>query len=148
MKTDSLKFISLLILILASCNFPNRGPTFTSTETPIAHTGIPSLEATAPIPGDLGFGKISGKVKDSATGAPIAGAAVTCKHFSYTSKESDRCNRNTTTDQNGSFLFEKVFFHDTDTITLIVEASGYKPVSLKYASFTQPLLQADIQLSE
>jgi hypothetical protein len=113
------------------------------------NTSTPSpVEATAPIPGDLGFGKISGKVADSVSGAPIAGATVICKHFSYTSKESDRCNRNTTTDQDGSFLFENVFFHDTDTITLIVEAAGYQSVSMKYASFTQPLLEADIQLSQ
>jgi hypothetical protein len=113
------------------------------------NTSTPSpVEATAPIPGDLGFGKISGKVTDSVSGALIAGATVTCKHFSYTSKESDRCNRSTTTDQDGNFLFENIFFHDTDTITLIVEATGYKPTTLKYASFTQPVLEADIQLSQ
>jgi hypothetical protein len=141
MKRNPLRFILPLILILVSCNFPNPTLTAPSTETP-------PVEPTASIPGDLGFGKLSGKVTDSVTGAPIAGATVTCKHFSYTSKESDRCNGNTTTDQEGNFLFENVFFHDTDTITLIVEAAGYKPASLKYASFTQPLLKADIQLSQ
>jgi carboxypeptidase family protein len=148
MKRNPLRLI-LFVLILVSCNLSNPTLTASSTETPSVNIITPSpVEATAPIPGDLGFGKISGKVTDSVSGAPIAGATVACKHFSYTSKESDRCNRNTTTDQNGSFLFEKVFFHDTDTITLIVEASRYKPVSLKYASFTQPVLEADIQLSE
>jgi hypothetical protein len=141
MKTALVRFILPLILLLGSCNLPNPTPIASSTETP-------AVEPTAPIPGDLGFGKISGNVTDSVTGAPIAGATVTCKHFSYTSKESDRCNRNTTTDQDGNFLFENVFFHDTDTITLIVEATGYKPATLKYASFTQPLLEADIQLSQ
>jgi hypothetical protein len=131
----STKFISLVIgsIILFACQ-PNR-------------VGVtPSAEVTALIPGDLGFGNISGRVIDSATGTPISGANVTCEHFSYTSKESDRCNGSTTTDQNGNFVFENVFFHDTDTITLTIEASGYQSTSLKYASFTQPLLEADIQL--
>jgi hypothetical protein len=141
MKRNPLPFILTLILLLVSCNFPNPTLTASSTETP-------SAEPTALVPGDLGFGKISGKVTDSVTGAPIAGATVTCKHFSYTSKESDRCNRETTTDPNGRFLFENVFFHDTDTITLMIEATAYKPTTLKYASFTQPLLKADIQLSQ
>jgi Carboxypeptidase regulatory-like domain len=149
MKRNSLPFMLPLILILVSCNVP--GPTliaaFTATPSQNISTS-PGVEATAPIPGDLGFGKISGKVIDLVSDAPIAGAKVTCKHFSYTSKESDRCNRSTTTDQQGSFLFENVFFHDTDTITLIVEATGYNPTTLKYASFTQPVLEADIQLSQ
>ena len=149
MKIYLVRFILPLVLILVSCNLPNPRPSSSFTETPFVNTSTPTpVEATAPIPGDLGFGKISGKVADSVSGAPIAGATVTCKHFSYTSKESDRCNRSTTTEQDGSFLFENVFFHDTDTITLIVEATGYKPATLKYASFTQPLLEADIQLSQ
>jgi Carboxypeptidase regulatory-like domain len=149
MNRNSLRFILLLVLFLGSCNLPNPRPIVSSTVTPSVNIRTsPAVESSAPIPGDLGFGKISGKVTDSVTAALIAGATVTCKHFSYTSKESDRCNRNTTTDADGSFLFENVFFHDTDTITLIVEAAGYKPVSLKYASFTQPLLKADIQLSQ
>jgi carboxypeptidase family protein len=149
MKRKPLQFILPIVLILVSCNLPNPTLTASATATPSANVSTSSpVEPTAPIPGDLGFGKISGKVTDSVTGAPIAGATVTCKHFSYTSQESDRCNRSTTTDQDGSFLFENVFFHDTDTITLIIEASGYQPVSLKYASFTQPLLEADIQLSQ
>ena len=149
MKRKPLQIILPIVLILVSCNLPNPRLNDSTTETPLATTSTsPSAEPTAPIPGDLGFGKISGKVTDSVSGAPVAGATVTCKHFSYTSKESDRCNRITTTDQEGNFLFENVFFHDTDTIALIVEAAGYKPASMKYASFTQPRLEADIQLSQ
>ena len=149
MKRTPLQFILPVILILVSCNAPGPALIAAFTATPSEKISTsPGVESTALIPGDLGFGKISGKVTDSETGARIAGAKVTCKHFSYTSKESDRCNRNTTTDQEGSFLFENVFFHDTDTITLIVEATGYKPTTLKYASFTQPVLEADIQLSQ
>jgi hypothetical protein len=141
MNRNPLRFILLLVLLLGSCNFPNSTLIAVSTSTP-------SVEPTAPIPGDLGFGKISGKVTDSVMDTPIAGATVTCKHFSYTSKESDRCNRSRTTDQKGSFLFENVFFHDTDTITLIIRAEGYNSTSIKYASFTRPVLEADIQLSQ
>src|ERR1044071_1275911 len=88
-------------------------------------TDTPSAEATIPIPGDLGFGKITGKVTDAATGQPIPDASVNCEHFSYTSRENDRCHQTTMTDAAGNFLFEHVFFHDTDTITLTVEAKGY-----------------------
>jgi carboxypeptidase family protein len=149
MTRNSLRFILPVALILVSCNLPKPGSASTSTETPIAITSTSSpVESTTPIAGDLGFGKISGKVTEAVTDVSIAGATVTCKHFSYTSKESDRCNRNTTTGSDGTFLFENVFFHDTDTITLIVEATGYQPASMKYASFTQPVLEADIQLSQ
>jgi carboxypeptidase family protein len=146
MIRNLLQLIPLLILILVSCNFP--GPSSASAQTPTPNTNIPSTESTVPIPGDLGFGKIFGKVTDSVTGAPIAGANVKCEHFSYTSREEDRCNRSTTTDENGNFLFEDVFFHDTDTITLTVDAPGYQSTSGKYAPFTLPVLEANIQLSE
>jgi hypothetical protein len=111
-------------------------------------TATPFVENTSPIPGDLGVGKITGQVTDAATGSPIPGANVKCEHFSYTSREKDRCHQTTTADAEGKFLFEHVFFHDTDTITLTVEAKGYQSTSQKYNAFTQPLLEADIQLSE
>ena len=135
MKT---KIIGMMMALLLSACVP-LSPSPTET---------PSAEATIPIPGDLGFGKISGKVTDAATGLPISNATVKCEHFSYTSREKDRCHGGTMTDQDGTFFFENVFFHDTDTITLIVEAAGYKSTSGKYASFTLPLLEADIQLSK
>ncbi|HEU0291307.1 MAG TPA: carboxypeptidase-like regulatory domain-containing protein [Anaerolineales bacterium] len=97
--------------------------------------------------GDLGFGEVSGKVIDAATGAPILGATVTCEHYSYTSNAAERCNRSTTTDQSGNFRFEHVFLHDTDTITLTVEAAGYNSTSSKYSSFTRPVLEVELQLS-
>src|SRR5574341_829211 len=112
MKTNSLRLISLVLLFLISCNLLNR---------PSAPTPTPTLG----LAGGLGFGDVSGKVTDAATGVPVAGATVTCEHFSYTSKEADHCNRSTTTDQDGTFRFEQIFFHDTDTITLTVEAAGY-----------------------
>src|SRR5574342_809104 len=110
MQRNHLQFILTLILVLVSCNFANPRPVSVSTDTPLAHTNAsPSIEATIPIAGDLGPGKIFGKVTDSATDAPIAGANVTCQHSSYTSSESERCNRNTTTDRDGNFLFENIF---------------------------------------
>ncbi|MFT3893374.1 MAG: carboxypeptidase-like regulatory domain-containing protein [Anaerolineales bacterium] len=81
---------------------------------------------------------------DIATGQPIANATVTCQHYSYTAPEADRCNRTTATDANGVFLFEKVFFHDTDTITLIVEAPGYEKMEVKSGGFTWNEWKVDI----
>jgi hypothetical protein len=134
MKRIYLCFAPLLIFILLSCNIANVPPASSSTATP-------------PPAGDLGFGNVSGKVTDASTGAPIAGATITCEQFSYTSNESDRCNRGTASDSDGNFVFEHIFFHDTDTIALTVEADGYNPATSKYNSFTQPVLKADIQLS-
>ena len=128
------------LCVFVSCSVVTSPLAHPSTDTPIA-------KATAPIPGDLGFGKITGTVTDSATGTPVANATVKCDHFSYTSREEDRCHQTTMTDQNGNFLFEQVFFHDTDTITLTVEAEGYQSFSQKYAQFTQPVLEANIELS-
>jgi hypothetical protein len=142
MKT---KIISIVLALLLYACVPASTP---STETPSTNPNTPpTVEATVPIAGDLGFGKISGKVTDSATGALIA-ESVTCKHSSYTSKEADHCYGSANADQDGAFLFENIFFHDTDTIILIVDAAGYKPTSMKYISFTQPLLEADIKLSK
>ncbi len=148
MKRDPLRFIPLLILFLVSCNLANIRTAFAPTETPSANASTsPAREATVPIPGDLGFGKISGRVTDSANGTPIAGATVTCEHSSYTSNEVDRCNRSVATDQDGNYLFENVFFHDTDTIILTINAEGYNSTTLRQASFTQAVFEANIQLT-
>jgi hypothetical protein len=142
MKKDMLRFFPVLILILVACNFANAGATPVPTPTP----GITPSATNIPLPGDLGFGDVTGKVTDAETGLPIADATVTCEHYSYTSKESDRCNRTTTTDQDGVFLFEKVFFHDTDNITLTVKASGYQTQEVKQAFFTLNHWEANISM--
>lgn len=142
MKRNTLCFVPILILVLVACNFINAGNTPVPTSTP---TITPTATLIA-IPGDLGFGDITGKVTDAVTGLPIPNATVTCEHFSYTSKESDRCNRSTTTDENGVFLFDKVFFHDTDTIMLTGEAAGYQKVEMKQAFFTWNEWKVDFSL--
>lgn len=147
MKRTYVRFLPVLILILVACNLSNAGATPTPTETSLP-TVAPSPETTlAPLPGDLGFGNVTGKVTDAVTGLPIADATVICVHYSYTSKESDRCNRTTTTDPEGVFLFEKVFFHDTDNITLTVSAPGYQPTEIKQAFFTLPEWKVDVSLN-
>jgi carboxypeptidase family protein len=149
MKGTFVRFFPVLILILVACNFVNAGTA--TAPTPIATSTliiVPSPEMTlAPIPGDLGFGNVTGKVTDAVTGLPIPNATVTCEHYSYTSKESDRCNRTTTTDQDGVFLFEKVFLHDTDNIKLTVDAPGYQPTEVKQAGFTMPGWKVDVSLN-
>lgn len=110
-----------------------------STETATAVTAVP-------LPGDLGFGNVSGKVTDVATGLPVINATVTCEHSSYTVPDAERCNRNTTTNKDGIFLFEKVFFHDTDTIKLTIKAPGYDTAELKQSFFTWNEWKADIAL--
>lgn len=147
MKRNYLRFFPVLILILVAYNFADAvsTPVPVATSTP---TTVPSPEVTlAPLPGDLGFGDVTGKVTDAVTGVPIAGATVICEHFSYTSNIADRCNRTTTTDQDGVFLFEKVFFHDTDTIKLTVEAPGYQTEKITQAFFTWNIWETNISLN-
>ena len=148
MKKEMLRFLPVLVLILVACNLVNAGsataPVPAATSTP---TNIPSPAVTLPpIPGDLGFGNVTGTVTDAASGLPIPNATVTCQHSSYTSKESDRCNRTTTTDQEGIFLFEKIFFHDTDSIQLSVEAPGYEKADVRQGFFTWNEWKVDIAL--
>jgi len=104
-----------------------------------------SSVSVPPSAGDLGWGKIHGKITDAVTGAPIAGATVMCSHNSYTSPA--RCSGSTTTNADGMFIFDNVFFHDTDTIKLIVQAAGYQPKEISRASFTLPDMEADIYLN-
>lgn len=149
MKGTFARIFPILILILVACNLSNVGAATVSapsaTSTP---TIAPSPEVTLPpLAGDLGFGNISGRITDANTDLPLANATVTCRHYSYTSKESDRCNRTTTTDQDGVFIFENVFFHDTDNITITVDAPGYQPKEVKQAFFTFPEWKVDMYLS-
>ena len=140
MKRISLPCLSIFVLTLMACNFSNLQPS-TATQPPL------SASTTLPVPGDLGIGTVSGKVTDISTGMPIAGATVTCEHFSYVPREIGSCNRSTTTDPEGNFLFKDVFFHDTDTITLTIQASRYDTTTSKFSPFTRASLEADVQLT-
>ena len=146
MRKICVRFLPIFILFVIACNFAYAGatpaPVVTSTRT-----DVPSPEATLPpLAGDLGFGNVTGIVTDGITGLPIADATVTCEHYSYTSNEADRCNRTTTTDEKGVFLFEKVFFHDTDTIKLTVKASDYETTKVQQSFFTWNEWKVNISL--
>lgn len=97
-----------------------------------------------PSAGDLGWGSVHGTIRDGVTNLPIGGATVKCEHFSYTSPYL--CNGITTTNSDGIYVFTGVFFHDTDRITLIVEAPGYTSLHFEQAFFTRAEFPADLGL--
>lgn len=101
-----------------------------------------SMQLTA---GDLGWGAIHGKVTDAATGAPIANATVTCEQHSYT--PSTPCSGSSTTSADGSYIFNTVYFHDTDTIKLTVQATGYQTKEVTQSFFTFNDWEANITLN-
>jgi len=104
----------------------------------------PPWATIIPSAGDLGWGSVYGNISDAATGLPVEGATVKCEHFSYTSPYL--CRGVTTTNSDGNYVFTEVFFHDTDTITLLVEAPGYAPLRFEQAFFTRPEFHADLGL--
>jgi carboxypeptidase family protein len=97
------------------------------------------------IAGDLGWGTIHGKIVNAVTGSPIVGAVVTCAHASYTSPAP--CSGTATTNAQGLYVFGNVFFHDTDTVRLTVQAGGYQPKEMSQASFTFNDMEANISLT-
>lgn len=84
--------------------------------------------------GDLGWGEVHGIVTDAVTGEAIAGAMVTCEHNSYTSPAP--CSGSAVTSAVGIYIFERIFFHDTDTIKLTITAPGYQPQEFTQTAFT------------
>ena len=114
---------------------------------------IPSLkanqdttEATPFSVGDLGWGEVHGVVSDAVSGKAVAGALVTCVHSSYTSTFSAKCSGSVETGIPGVYIFQNVFFHDTDTIKLTVSAPGYKPQEFTQNSFTINDMKVDFVL--
>ena len=137
------RFIILLIfcVLVAGCNLGVEAVTPVTIEL----TTIVTPTAT-PLPaGDLGFGEIHGKVTDAVTGAPIAGAVITCEHHSFTSPAT--CSGTATTDADRMYIFENVYFHDTDTIKLTVQAPGYQTHESTSAFFRMADLEANVALS-
>jgi len=47
----------------------------------------------------------------------------------------------------GVFIFQRVFFHDTDTIKLTVTAPGYQPQEFAQTGFTVNDLTANFSLA-
>jgi hypothetical protein len=105
------------------------------------------LASTPSAAGELGWGTIHGKINDSATGQPIAGATVTCEHHSYTSVPPALCSGSVITNADGTFIFERVYFHDTDTIKLIAQAAGYQSLRFESAAFTTNDMEANMSLN-
>ena len=104
----------------------------------------PAGVTISPMPGDLGWGAVYGKITDGVTARPIGGAMVECEHFSYTSPSP--CKGITTTNAEGLYSFVPVFFHDTDRIVLLIEAPGYSPLRFEQSFFTRPEFHADLGL--
>jgi hypothetical protein len=98
------------------------------------------------IPGDLGVGMIHGTVTDAVTGAPIPDATVICEQHSYTS--SPLCSGTLGTPTSGIYAFNNVYFHDTDTITIRVQAPGYETKEVSQNFFTTNDWQANIALNK
>jgi len=115
---------------------------FTLTAIPIRSS--PTWATIIPAVGDLGWGSVHGRIIDRVSNLPIEGATVKCEHFSYTSPYL--CNGITTTNADGIYAFTGVFFHDTDRITLFVEAPGFDPLRFEQAFFTRPEFHADLGL--
>lgn len=118
-----------------------------SIEVVAMSTANSSISKTAtPLPaGDLGFGEIHGKITDSLTGTPIEGAVITCEHHSFTSPAT--CSGTATTDANGMYKFENVYFHDTDTIKVTVQATGYQTQEFTNGFFKMADLEMDVMLN-
>jgi hypothetical protein len=100
--------------------------------------------ADQPPAGNLGMGTVHGKVTDTA-GSPIANATVICGHQSYASPAY--CAGVLTTSADGTFAFMNVFFHDTDTIYITVEAPGFESKTVSQAFFTTNDWEANVVLN-
>lgn len=137
----------LLLSILLACQLirlpimPTPTRTFTSAATPTLETPTPTATFLV---GDLGWGQIYGKVTDATTGQPLAGATVTCSHFSYTSPAT--CNASTVSAQDGTYIFLDIFFHDTDRVRLEVRFQGYVTQTIDFDFFASPGLKSDFAL--
>lgn len=142
-------FLLTFCILLSACSLGLEVLTPVSTastpiSTPISSSPVSTM-TVPPYMGDLGFGKIHGKITDAVTGAPIVGAIISCEHHSYTSPAI--CSGTTTTDVDGMYVFENVFFHDTDTIKLTIEAVGYQMQEIKKNFFTMPNMEVNISLT-
>jgi len=135
------------VIVVTSTPSPTMTPTprvATATTTPSCGPIYITATPTPMVAGDLGYGTVSGTVTDANSGAPIAGALVSCSHTSYNSYP--HCTGTTTTASNGTYSFTNVFFHDTDQITVSVDAAGYDSQSIVKSFFTTPGMTANFAL--
>jgi hypothetical protein len=58
-----------------------------------------------------------------------------------------RCAGGVETQKDGSYVYQRVFFHDTDTIKLTVTANGYQTQTVTGSSFTIYGLTMDFSLT-
>ena len=135
----------------ACSNWPCPADSLTLTaaarQTMILPSNTPPVNMTIiPGAGDLGWGSVYGTVTDGWTGKPVANAKISCLHSSYTTPENARCYGTTWTNDSGIYAFVPVFFHDTDIITLLVDAPGYKQLEFRQVFFTTAALKADLVL--
>lgn len=136
-----------IVCLISSCrpDIDIKVQTPTPVEsTPVAATAVET--DMPPIAGDLGWGKIHGTITDAVTGELIVGALITCEHHSYTSPAT--CSGTVSTDEDGNYVFDKVFFHDTDTIKLTVESAGYQTAEMKNNFFTMADMEVNFALTQ
>ena len=146
-------FLLTFSIVVSGCNFNVEiltpgpaGPTPFATQ--MVPTPFATIAVTAPlIPGDFGWGSIHGKITDAVSGALIVGATVTCEHHSYSSPSP--CSGTATTDEDGIYFFENIYFHDTDSIKLTIQATGYQTheITLAVSSFAMPKMEANFSLN-
>src|SRR6266498_3457600 len=134
-----------LVTLDGTCN-SDRSKLGSYTFNMVNHVATQASSSTGQsVPGDLGVGMIHGKITDAATGAPILNAAVTCEQHSYTS--ASPCSGTALTNADGTYAFNNVFFHDTDTIKITVQATGYQMQEFSWSSFTTNDFPLDLALS-
>lgn len=116
------------------------------TFTAIPSNTPPAGMTVVPAVGDLGWGSIYGVITDAITGKPIANAQVECHHNSYTTSPEARCSGRTWTNADGIYAFAPVYFHDTDTIILSIDAPGYQRLDFRVSALTTAALHANLGL--
>lgn len=149
-KYSSIIFTGIMIVVLSSCNVISGYQSIALTLTMAKYfAATPSITPPAnvtiiPSSGDLGWGQVYGVIIDANTNQPLAGIEVRCEQYTYIAGYP--CAGITTTDANGVYSFGPVFFHDSDTIKLIVEAPGYEPLEFTDGPFTRPDAQINLGL--
>ena len=141
---DSLTMTAAMAPTLPSDNLTMTAAMGATLDAIPSSTSLPWATIISSV-GDLGWGSVYGIIRDGVTNLPLDGATVTCVHSSYISQFP--CNGITITNSDGIYAFTSVFFHDTDNITLLVEAPSYAPLRFEQAFFTRPEFHADLSLS-